>query len=115
MKIIKRFHIKWIALVLAALLGIFLMTFDPDSRSLQSGNAAEEKIRTLCERVRGAGEVTVAVTLDGESVCGVGIVCEGGDDPEVVKRLVSLVSASCDVPTNRIYVTGAEKDLSDRS
>lgn len=111
----KKVSLKQIAILLAALLGICLMVIDLDFSAHGGESAAEEKIQALCERVKGAGAVSVAVTLDGESVCGVGIVCDGGDDPEVVKNLVSLISASCDVPTNRIYVTGAEKNASSKS
>ena len=98
----------------------------------------EEKIKNLCESVEGAGNTVVAVTLKSSSemvysvpasagyssgsgdtvslaeiapeISGIGIVCEGGDDPVVACRLLSLVSAACGVPTSRIYVAGAEKN-----
>lgn len=111
-KILKKFQIKWLFAVLAAVIGIALMIGDFGGYGSSIESQAEEKIRTLCEKVKGVGEATVALTFDESEICGVGIVCDGGDDPEVVNRLLSLISASCAVPTNRIYITGAEKDTS---
>jgi pentose-5-phosphate-3-epimerase len=106
----KKLPIKWLLVLLSALLGLTLIMSNPDFGSKNSEKATEEKIRSLCERVSGAGSVSVAVTLDGERISGVGIVCDGGENPEVVNRLLSLISASCAVPTNKIYVTYSEKD-----
>ena len=87
--------------------------------------ALEQKAAALCGRVAGVGEVTVAISLvrgaeqvyaDEDArqavvlterppeIGGIGVVCSGGDDPAVVERLVSLLSAAFGVGTNRIYV-----------
>lgn len=42
-------------------------------------------------------------------VVGIGIVCSGAESSSVRGELISLVSASFHVPTNRIYVTQAKK------
>ena len=128
-KPIEKVGWKWLFLAALTILGIFLMLGDhgtakdksvPELRSLEESTLhTEEKIKNLCEKVRGVGETTVAVTLSGVSydsentgeICGIGIVCEGGDDPEVVYRLLSLVSAACGVSTDKIYIAGAEKDF----
>lgn len=94
----------------------------------------EEKIKVMCEHTKGAGETRVAVTLNcsGETVysssdgmygtpqvfltetspkiSGIGIVCDGGGDPVIRERIISLVSAAWDVPTSRIYVACSEKN-----
>ena len=112
-------------IVAAALVGIMLMS---GGREKQDASAepiviveenvkrTEERIKSICEKVRGVGKAEVVVTLsesvyafsseDGYSaeICGVGIVCDGGDDPAVVNRLLSLISAACDLPTNKIYI-----------
>ncbi len=101
---------KWLIVVLCALLGIFLLTFDFSLPTKSPTEKEEEKIRTLCERVDGAGEVAVAVSIENDKISGIGIVCGGGDDPDVAHRLISLVSASFNVPSNRIYITYSKKD-----
>ena len=106
-----------------------------------------KKIEDVCSRVKGAGAVSVAVTLDGSyraiyaqnssdgssirreyllvgsgssetalllgyappEILGVGIVCAGGANDTVRREIIALVSALLDVPTNKIYVTGAKK------
>lgn len=128
---------KWLLFALLAVLGIFLMMGGAESKEQtqisdsttdfeRTVERIEEKIKVLCERVDGAGSTSVIVTLSssGEQVVpvgnfdentylseisGIGIVCEGGDDPEVVYRLLNLVSAACNVQTNRIYIVGAQK------
>lgn len=41
------------------------------------------------------------------TVKGIGIVCHGGSDPTVQRELTELISATLDLPRNRIYVTEA--------
>lgn len=129
-------RLKWIILAFMALLGVLLMSI-PEKKEvmetsvspleLSSEALIEDKIKNICEKVRGAGETSVAVTLGGREkgtvsvgsfasgdeyyseICGIGIVCEGGDDPKVVRELLELVSATCGVSTNRIYIAVSEK------
>ena len=108
--------------------------------------ALTKKIEDICSKVKGAGEVSVAVTLDGSfksvlvqnlesndgtqrreyvlvgsgssesavtvgysppKILGIGIVCEGGDSARVRKEIIALVSATFDLPSNKIYVTAS--------
>lgn len=90
--------------------------------------ALEEKAASLCTRVAGVRDVTVAVSLaqgveyvyaDEDAretlllterppqISGIGVVCTGGDDPATVQTLVALLSAAFGVGSNRIYVTAA--------
>ncbi len=107
----------WVVIAVAAALGFILMLAPKAKNDGVEGKQivmtmTEDKIKTLCEKVDGVGETTVAVTYDekdGRSViCGIGIVCEGGDDPETERKLLSLVSAACGVPTNKIYIAGGK-------
>jgi hypothetical protein len=85
----------------------------------------EEKIRLLCTQVGGVGEVRVSVyinemfdyvstgeadspylTLCAPKISGIGIVCDGGNDPNVKKELTMLVSTAFSVGSNKIYITG---------
>ena len=119
-------------------------TLPPDPAVYAEG--VEEQVRTLCSRVKGAGAVSVAVTLKGgyrsvyatdsqsstggyknstvligsgssegavlicyenPEIAGIGIVCTGGGDPAVKETIVSLVSATLNLGSNKIYVAPA--------
>jgi len=105
-----------------------------------------KKVEELCSKVRGAGNVSVAVTLDGSyraiyaqnfsdgsnvkreyllvgsgsnesallvgysppQILGIGIVCSGGASASVRAEIIALVSATLDLPTNKIYVTASK-------
>lgn len=40
------------------------------------------------------------------TVSGVGVVCRRGNDPEVQRILIELISTSLGIPSNRVFVTG---------
>lgn len=105
-----------------------------------------KKIEEICSQVKGAGKVSVAVTLDGSyraiyaqnssdganvkkeyllvgsgsnesallvgysppRILGVGVVCSGGANATVRAEIISLISATLDLPTNKIYVTASK-------
>ena len=69
----------------------------------------ENKIRAICEKVDGVSDVTVAVRMENGNIVGVGIVCRGGGDAAIQKKLLQLVSAATGVRTNKIYITEAAK------
>ena len=39
-------------------------------------------------------------------IAGVGIVCRGGDDPSVQKKLTDLISTALGISANRVFITG---------
>ena len=41
-------------------------------------------------------------------ICGIAIVCTGGEDPEVCRRLIGLLSAAYGIGANKIYIAGAQ-------
>ncbi len=43
------------------------------------------------------------------TVSGIGVVCGGGKDPSVRAELISLISATLHIPSNRIYITSTGK------
>jgi len=106
------------------------------------------KIENICKKIKGVGEISVAVTLDGSfktvlaqnsqsnatgsghrqeyvligsgssesaipigysppEILGIGVVCTGGGDPKVRLEIISLISATFDLPSNKIYVTAS--------
>jgi len=55
----------------------------------------------------GSREGTVYITEKPPKIGGVGVVCRGGDDPAVQRKLISLISAAYNVPSNKIYIIGS--------
>ncbi|MBC5579932.1 stage III sporulation protein AG [Anaerofilum sp. BX8] len=53
----------------------------------------------------GSGRQALVETAREPEIKGVAIVCEGGDDVAVVKRITDVVSVVLGIPTNRICVT----------
>ena len=150
---------KLLLLLLCAVAGVLLLLIGSGSKPTETTvtepiyNASqdevviyqkhlEDRIRTLCQSVKGVGSVTVAVTLSGtfESVyatetqgnnevyvivgsgssaqalyltrstpqiTGIGIVCSGGSVESVRCELISLLSATFDISTHRIYIAQA--------
>lgn len=75
-----------------------------DTRSQSTGSAAGQVQYVTVGS--GSSERTVYLTELLPRISGIGVVCRGGSDPEVVRRLTALLSAAYDVGSNKIYVTG---------
>ncbi len=101
----------WLA-VAALAVGILLIIMSGNGEKAVNNDSSlplEEKLCRLCERVNGVSEVTVAVSLDGDCLSGVGVVCVGGNDPRIQRELTELISVACGIGSNKIFITGAEK------
>lgn len=85
----------------------------------------EEKIRLICSDVGGVGEVRVCVYIDeafdyigtgtadspyvslvAPAIKGIGVVCDGGNSPDIKKELTMLISTAFSIGSNKIYITG---------
>lgn len=79
--------------------GGYRAVFATDS---QSGSSGQKDQVVLI----GSGSAETAVLLGYENpvIEGIGIVCEGGDDPRVQREIISLVSAAYHIGASRIYV-----------
>lgn len=55
----------------------------------------------------GSSERAILVGYSTPQVSGVGIVCSGGGDPHTRSEIISLISATFGVSSNKIYVTEA--------
>ncbi len=105
---------KWAVLAVIFIFGIILIVGGKEDKAVTASAGTvhsdvaltlEDKIEGICENVEGVGEISAAVTLSREDeIVGIGIVCDGGDDPTVVNTVLELVSAFCGVSTNKIYV-----------
>lgn len=54
----------------------------------------------------GSSERVVYLTELLPRISGIGVVCRGGSEPEVVRQLTALLSAAYNIGSNKIYVTG---------
>ena len=57
----------------------------------------------------GSSEAPVKVTEKPPRIGCVGIVCIGGGNPAIQKRLIELISAAYGISSNKIYITEAQK------
>ncbi len=85
--------------------------------------ALEESLLSVVTQIEGVGNAKIFLTMDntGENVYlnnsdtktksitpvvrGVVIVCDGGDDPLVVGRVMSAVTKSLDISSNKVCIT----------
>lgn len=56
----------------------------------------------------GSSEAPLLVGYSVPQISGVGVVCKGGGDPSVRQELISLISATLGVSSNKIYVTESQ-------
>lgn len=92
--------------VLLLLLGFALLIIGSlgDGEKTEVGKSEEEKIQALCKSVAGVGECYVTLNYDGESIAGIIILCEGGDDISIKKRLSDILVTLYDIGYNRVKV-----------
>lgn len=147
----KKGNVKRLALAAVGLcLGVALLLFGSFGGTGETGEsgdeilsaeayraALEQTLTALCSSVRGAGKVSVFITLAGgyeyvystdsrgecvtvgngsaeravvesvrvPEVRGVGIVCDGADDPAVAAAICELVCSSLGIGSNRVFIT----------
>ena len=114
----------------AAAILLILLSSVIDLGALRSRPDSEEyaqelqlQLLDIVSQIDGVGEVRVFLTMDntGENVYltnsdtktksieptvrGVVIVCDGGDDPVVVERVLGAVTRSLSVSSDRVYIT----------
>ncbi|MBQ6153430.1 MAG: hypothetical protein IJJ15_06765 [Ruminococcus sp.] len=112
---------------LLAIVLIFLSSYiDFGSKSVDTEKFSAELSEQLLEilsSVEGVGEAKIFLTMDntGENVYqnnsdakvksiaptvrGVVVVCDGGDDPVVVERVLSAVTKSLDISSDKVSIT----------
>ncbi len=132
----KKFLRAAVIVGIAAILLIMLTSWI-DFGALQKTQSAEEyadalriQLHDIVSQIDGVGEVQVFLTMDnsGENVYlnnsdtktksieptvrGVVIVCEGGDDPIVVSRVLGAVTRSLSVSSDKVYITKLDSQIS---
>lgn len=122
-----------VIVALCAVLVIFVSSFiDFEDLSQNSDideycQTLEEKLLSVVTNIEGVGEARIFLTMDnsGENVYvdnsdkksksitpvvrGVVVVCDGGDDPLIVSRVMSAVTRSLDISSNKVCVTKLSK------
>lgn len=105
--------------VIIVLLGIALLIFGIASSDTGSAEGSdtedeEERLAELFSMIDGVGECRVMITYTTERVGygsevvrhveGVAVLCTGGDDPAVKKRITEMTSALYSIGANRVRV-----------
>jgi hypothetical protein len=79
-----------------------------DENILSDEERYTAELEEILSGVEGIGKMKIMVSCEkvGDKllVNGVAILCQGGDDPMVVKDVIGIVGAVCGVPSNKIYV-----------
>ena len=91
------------AQAVVTLAGGYRAVFASDSQSGSSGYKSEVVLVG-----NGSAETAVLLGYENPEIEGIGIVCQGGDDPWVQKEIISLISATYHVSAARIYVMGGD-------
>ena len=113
-----------IAILLIGLLSV--IDFSPDRSEKESREYAsrtEERLLEIVSSISGAGDAKIFLTMDnsGENVYlkntdtktvsiepkvrGVVVVCEGGDDPVTVSRVLEAVTKALDISSDKVCIT----------
>ncbi len=85
--------------VFVSLKGGYRTVYAYDAQSSGSGYKSE-----IVMSGGGSDKNAVVCAYENPEIAGVGIVCEGASDEAVKNRIISLVAASLDVSTNKIFV-----------
>lgn len=101
--------------------------FNSSADTKEYCEALEESLLSVVTQIEGVGNAKIFLTMDndGENVYlnnsdtktksitpvvrGVVIVCDGGDDPIIVNRVMSAVTKSLDISSNKVCVTKLSK------
>lgn len=88
--------------VFVSLKGGYRAVFAMDSQSTSSGYKSE-----IVMSGSGSDKSAVITAYQNPEIAGVGIVCDGGDSAYVRGQIISLVAATLDVSSNKIFVAAS--------
>ena len=114
--IAKENFIKLITVILIASIGILalsILTENSDGRKQITDNdgASEEQLCSVLSSIKGAGEVDVMVQYDKDNtVAGVIVTAEGGNDPVTVNALTNGVATLYNIPISSVIVFEKEQE-----
>ena len=97
-------HLLIFLLIGVLLLVIAIPTEDSQIKSGENTDL-EKRLESILEGMNGVGDVNVMITLkEDESVEGVAVVAEGGDNAVIVRNITEVVQALFDVDSHKIMV-----------
>ena len=71
----------------------------------QSGSSSSKNSTVIVGS--GSGEKGLLVGYENPEIAGIGIVCSGGDNYNVRKNVISVVSSAFNISSNKIFVSGS--------
>ena len=71
----------------------------------QSGSSSSKNATVIIGS--GSSEKALLIGYENPEIAGIGIVCSGGDDYNVRKNVISVVSSAFNVSSNKIFVSGS--------
>lgn len=71
----------------------------------QSGTSSSKHATVIIGS--GSAEKGLLVGYENPEIAGIGIVCSGGDNYNVRKNIISVVSSAFDISSNKIFVSGS--------
>ncbi len=72
---------------------------------LQSGSSSSKNATVIVGS--GSSEKGLLIGYENPEISGIGIVCSGGDNYNVRKNIISVVSSAFDISSNKIFVSGS--------
>ena len=72
---------------------------------IQSGSSNSKNQTVIIGN--GSAEKGLLVGYQNPEIAGIGIVCSGGDDYNIKKNIIAVVSSAFDIPSNKIFVAGS--------
>ena len=111
------------AILLIVLTSVIDLPHNDDRQTEIYAERTEERLLEIVSHISGVGEAEIYLTMDngGENVYlkntdtktlsiepivrGVVIVCDGGDDPMVVSRVLDAVTKALDISSDKVCIT----------
>lgn len=111
---------KWfVPLLLFVIFLIALSSLGKRETTVETALSTEERLAALCNSVKGVSDAEVMITYEttatetflgrtdtGQSILGVAVVCNGGDDPAIQVVLHELIRSLFSLPSTKISVSG---------
>lgn len=89
--------------------GGFTYLYAADNETQRDGDGKEQIKEAYLTVGSGTSEKTVLLTSSPPAIRGIGVVCRGGANAQVRAEIISLLSATYGIGSNRIYVAAGEK------
>ena len=108
---------KWFVPLIIIILSTIVVSSFTSKESKEEENETKLQLEQICSAITGES-VNVMITyenkenssvwrsVNNESISGVAIICNSGDDPSVKLKIYEVVKALFNIPSTRINVSG---------